>query len=563
MPRFQGIPVETEQKRGGRFGGIPVERGEPVTDAQPAPRDPLVNPLNAAVGVLAKPLMSLPGMQRGITDIVDAGAQMLVNALPHKFVSGVNEALGPKIAPTAQQFNAQQADEERAYQRSRLTGGIDLPRLGGNIIGTLPASTVLPGLGPTLASTALRSAVTGGVVGSMNPVVNDQEPFWSQKGKQVALGAATGGVVAPGIQLLARAVSPKVDTAVKYLMDRGVTPTPGQIAGKTAAKTEEVLTSVPGMGDFIKNAQRRGIESFNRAAYDEVLKPIGAVSSGEVGHAGVKGVGDKLSAAYDELVPNLQLVPDEQFMQALDDAAASKALMSDQAAKQFTAIVEKELPRGPLFGQPLKDLESKLSKEIARFARSQDPSHQMISEALGDIRGAVLDNLARVNPGYAERLASINAGWSNLVRLERAAANTKDGIFTPEGLLAAAKVADSTVRKRGIARGMGGPMQDLGKAGYEVLGRAYPDSGSPGRILTSGAVLGYVEPTALAAAAAGSAPYTELGQKLATAILAKRPQIAVPARQLIERSAIPGGAIAPLGLSGALVKPPPKRRKGN
>lgn len=35
MPRFNGIPVEQEQKRGGRFGGVPVDAAKPAPRAKP------------------------------------------------------------------------------------------------------------------------------------------------------------------------------------------------------------------------------------------------------------------------------------------------------------------------------------------------------------------------------------------------------------------------------------------------------------------------------------------------------------------------------------------------
>lgn len=449
---------------------------------------------------------------------------------------------------------------EMDYQTRRGGDGIDGWRLGGNILSTAPLAMVTPGAAPTLLGTAVRSAATGAGTNMLNPVFDPDKSFAEQKGEQAAIGAVTAGATGAGVQAIAKAIAPKLSPAVDDLMKRGVNLTPGQIAGKGWAKAEEVLTSVPILGDFIKNAQRRSVESFNKAAYDEVLAPIGAKYTGDVvGHGGVKIVGDKLSAAYDDIVPDLQLIPDEQFSADLTAATAGKELMSEGAAKQFEKIVETTLPRGPLSGAPLKALESKLNQLISKFGGSQDPSDQMISEALGEMRSAMLSNLARVNPAHAEKLGAINSGWASLVRLERAAANTKEGVFTPEGLLGAVKTLDDSVRKRGTARGTAGPMQDLGKAGNEALGRTYPDSGTGGRMLTGGAVMGYIDPTLLATAAAGSAPYTEFGQKIATAILAKRPVVSQQLRAMLERGTGPVGTLSPLSLG--LVSPPPKKRR--
>lgn len=469
-----------------------------------------------------------------------------------------NENMGEtKLEPA--QLDEEIQSNEQAYQARRGEDGIDGWRLGGNLLATAPAAMVTPGAVPSVIGTGLRSAFGGALTNIMNPATDASKSFLEQKQDQAETGAVMGGATGVGTKIFAKTLAPKLSEGVSDLMKRGVQLTPGQLLGKGWSTTEEKLTSVPVIGDFIKNAQRRSIESFNKAAYDEVLSPIGIkYAADDVGHAGVKAVGDKLSAAYDALVPSLHLIPDEQLMTDLTAATASKELMSEAAAKQFDKIVETTLPRGPLSGEPLKALESKMTQLISQFGKSQDPSDQMISDALSEMRGAVLSNLARVNPAHAERLGAINSGWANLVRLERAAANTKDGIFTPEGLLQAVKAADDTVRKRGVARGTAGPMQDLGKTGNETLGRTYPDSGTPGRAFLIGAGLTAFNPKLIAAAALGSAPYTPFGQKIATALIAKRPDVFGQMRDLLERGAPTAGTLAPL--SAGVVIPPKKRR---
>lgn len=535
-------------------------------DAPAAPQQP-EQPQRAAQTPSA-----LARLARGLKDPIVGLEQMVLPKIPGWLRSQLetganglvqfNTNMGDKgIDP--QKHLAAQRQDEKTYQAARNSDGVDWMRLAGNVGSMAPLAAIAPVGGSGLVGSTLASVASGAATNSMMPVFDETKPFWEQKRDQAIFGGLTGGAVNIGQRAIAKAVAPKLSSALDGLMKRGVTPTPGQLLGKTGAKVEETLTTIPGIGDVIKNSQRRGIESFNRAVYDEVLAPIGQKFGGqEVGHEGVKAVGDALSKAYDDLVPSLQLIPDQELFKALDDAAASTKIMSDSAAKQFQRIVENELPRGPLAGEPLKRLESKLTTEIARFGKSTDPSDQMVSEALEDVRTAILDNLARVNPKVSERLSAINKGWSNLVRLERAAANTKEGVFTPEGLASAVKAADDSVRKRAVARGTAGPLQNLAKMGNEVLGRAYPDSGTAGRILTSGAALGYFEPTALVAAAAGAAPYTELGQKLATAILSKRPDFAPAARKMIERASVPVGTIAPL-LGGAIVEPSKKQRHRN
>lgn len=487
----------------------------------------------------AEPVSFAGRVLQGIKDPYNATAQLIDHAMPGAPVMDKHIQEG-----------------ERKYQDRRKAAGsegFDLARAVGNMIGAGPVLWAFPagaeGFMPALAA----GATQGGVLGALQPVTDGSRPFLGQKAMQVGTSAATNGALSGGFNVAGRMISPAVDPAMAMLRQRGVTPTVGQALGGSAAKTEEALTSVPGVGDFIKNAQRSAVEDFNRAAYGEVLAPLarhealqaGAITdqvpkyTGEVGHAGVRAIGDKLSKAYDDLVPHLRMIPDEQLSSELTEAASAKSMMSEQAATQFDRVLETRLPKGPLEGDSLKRLESQLTHDIGQFGRSPDPNHQMISDALTDVRSAVLGNLARSNPLAADRLTAINQGWANLVRVERAAANSKDGIFTPEGLWNAVKAADTSVRKRATARGTGGAMQDLAGAGMKVLGRAYPDSGTPGRLLTSMVVGGAINPKLALAAGLGSLPYTRLGQSTLASALLDRPEFAATIGRNIQSRNIP------------------------
>ncbi len=68
-------------------------------------------------------------------------------------------------------------------------------------------------------------------------------------------------------------------------------------------------------------------------------------------------------------------------------------------------------------------------------------------------------------------------------------------------------------------------MQDLGDMGVNVMGNKVADSGTAGRLMMGGAAGGaaFVEPSLLIGAGAASLPYTKSGQKIAQALLTKRP----------------------------------------
>lgn len=471
------------------------------------------------------------GMVQGMEDPVYGAGQLGLHALP--------EAVRPGFLPTAQQFDATVANREKTYQQGRAAAGetgTDWARLGGNVVATAP----LMALGPVSAPESImgavgRGALSGAGQAALMPETNEGK-FWNDKGKHALEGAVTGGATSGATYGLGRAIggapAPKndYDAAVQYLQSKGVAPTIGQLGGKTTAKLEDIAQPFSAFG------QERALNQFNKAAYNEVLAPIGETFDGTPGRDAVKAVGDKLSAAYDRLVPNLKMVPDAQLQSDFAAAVGKTDEMSESAAAQFSKIIEKHLPRGPLEGDALKRLQSSLTQKIQQFSGSTDPSHQMMADAFSDVRTAITDNLSRVNPDQAAKLQAIDHGWANLVRLEMASGKTGEGIFTPNQLLSAARQADDSVRSRAIARGMGGDMQSLADAGVKVLSTKYPNSGTAWRnaaasmTLTGsgGAALGGV-PGAGVGASAGAAgigltglAYTPWGQQAVSSVLGPR-----------------------------------------
>ena len=133
---------------------------------------------------------------------------------------------------------------------------------------------------PASAGLAARvgyGAATGAAGGALQPVTNGGNDFWSDKGKQVATGAAVGGAIAPVAGAVGRMVSPKASTnpQLAMLRDAGVNPTVGQALGGRMNALEEKLTSLPIMGDMISRARGKSLEGFNNAAINRATAPIG------------------------------------------------------------------------------------------------------------------------------------------------------------------------------------------------------------------------------------------------------------------------------------------------
>jgi hypothetical protein len=474
------------------------------------------------------------------TFIRKAGAEMVADA--NKGVSNLK---------------AQAAPYEKAHPIVGAFGNI-----GGSTAATLPLTMAAP-IANTYRGAAGIGALTGAASGAATPVEGDND-FWGDKAQQVGLGALTGGVASPVLRGLGRMISPQVSPDVKALMDRGVTPTPGQILGGGFARTEEKLSSVPYLGDMIKNAQQRAVQQFNAAAYNEALAPIGEKFTGKVGQEGIEQVANKISAAYNEVLPKMQFKIDPQFHADVMNLSSMAQALPKQQADRFEQILKTQIynklgPQQNMDGQALKGVQSELAKAAKGYLGDPSYDQRQLGAAISALKDAVEGNLARVNsPDLVQKLANANQAWANFARIRAAGASqgamNKEGVFTAGQLQNAVRSADKSVGKGATATG-NALMQDLSGAGQSVLGSKYPDSGTAGRGLMSlltlgGAGAGFAtNPTptllTLGAIGAGSLPYTQLGQRAAAKVLTSRPQLAQPVGKAISK-------LGPVVVPGAL-----------
>ena len=151
---------------------------------------------------------TLGGAFMGLRDPIDAGAQMLVRALPDsvvQFGDKIGNALADIGLPVARSQGVQGVDSiardaNQEYEDSRkLSGrdGIDLARVAGNVIN--PVNRLIPiGAASTLGGVAARAGAQGAISGLATPVL-DTDNFGATKAAQTGLGAvvgAAGGAIA-------------------------------------------------------------------------------------------------------------------------------------------------------------------------------------------------------------------------------------------------------------------------------------------------------------------------------------------------------------------------------
>lgn len=438
------------------------------------------------------------------------------------------------LAGQGEAVNKSIQDTEAKYQAARGEAGstgFDPMRLAGGVAITAPLGGALGG-----ASTIGKGALQGAAFSALQPV-NEGDTFFSDKAKQIGIGAATGALATPLMGALARVVSPKasLNPDLKLLQDAGVRVTPGQALGGIANATEQKMQSLPIMGDAITAARNRAKEQFNNVAINRTVTPIGQKIEG-AGFESVRDAGNALSKEYDAALGSINGVnfntptfnQNLGQLQQMSDSLVPQ--MKDKFDKVLNNIVLGRMsPNGSMLPEVFKKVDSELGKLSSGYQKSQLASEKEFGDAIKQLKDNLFNEVKLSNPQVADRLAAADAGWANLVRIEGASKSAKNsgGVFTPGQLNTAIQTADQSTRKRAVGRGTA-LMQDLGEAGSKVLGNNYPDSGSAGRFFLGAGALSSaaINPAIPAALIGGAAAYTPPIQNALVALLTKRPDMA-------------------------------------
>ena len=514
--------------------GFTLDSGPPAPPAGFKLDPPAQAPQSPPAASSASGSSVLERIGSGIADPVWGAMQLGAHVLP-----GVDAKIVDQMVK----------DRETEYQADRKAGGskgFDWSRLVGNIVN--PVNFVAPAAaGLSVPARIGAGAAVGSTVSALAPVTQNTEEFGKEKTKQGLIGLAAGGAVPAVGAAASRVIWPRVDAAVQQLTERGITPTIGQILGGVAKTTEEKLTSMPIVGDIIGMAQRGATNDMNRALYNMALEPIGGRSTAAVGREGVREVRDRLSDAYTNLLRGRTTTLDGQFSTDVADVwQRISPIMSNDAREQFRNILTNRVlnlrqQNGHVDAELMKALDTQLGQLNSRFRRTQDVNSQMIGEGLMGVQAALRNAVGRSNPDMAADLARINEGWSIYARIRNAAARTgsTEGVVLPSTLDSAVRALDNTVARGGTATGTA-PMREFADAVRTTLGNNYRDSGTAGRmflnLLFAGGAM-HLNPVSLIAMGAASIPYLPGARQATAAALTRRPDIAQPIAQGVERAA--------------------------
>jgi hypothetical protein len=305
--------------------------------------------------------------------------------------------------------------------------------------------------------------------------------------------------------------------------------TPGQIAGGQLKATEDKLTSLPFMGDQIRAATRRSIETFNKAAVNRGLEDIGQKLPPDVpsGHKAIEWAENQFRDAYDNVIPRMAVGIDNPMRADLLGVMrdANTARIPDQYQQELLFTIKREIvdpiqqAGGQVNGKTAQMIGTNLDRVINKWRNANGTGAAYYNEMAKMLRkadGALDDALERQNPILQAAKAKIDKGYAKFKVAQKAAnyaVGNADGTFTPFQLLRASKFSDGSKDDRLFARG-GAMLQDLASAAQKVLPSTIPDSGTAGRgglmALLTGHYLGLAGlGTALTAGAAYTPPVSK------------------------------------------------------
>lgn len=363
----------------------------------------------------------------------------------------------------------------------------------GRIAGALPAGW----LGRAAASPRTADAAYGAYQGGLT---GDGGVMGALEG---GLSGLAGGVVGRTVARGAgNAFTGVRNEAVRTLAGEGVPMTFGQALGQSgriggAIKgVEDRLAGFPVVGDMINARRREGLGGFRTAALNEALAPIGATVQNGVGDQAMSAAQNAVSGAYDDALGGVNLSVDPQYRRALGTVVQDANRLPRPMAETFMSTLDNRV--APMFnGQQLSGRNFQgaiqgLRKDAGAMLNRNEVQADLFKDRTVDMERALMDLAERQAPGTPAALQSANAANRRLSIVEDAAARAENqgGLFSPAQLGMAIK---SNARQfngmKGLVRGEM-PLQDLQRAGQQVLPNDVPDSGTAGRMVIPLALAG-------------------------------------------------------------------------
>lgn len=468
-------------------------------------------------------------MIEGVKETGLGAAQLGARVLPGEMGKSARAGIDKLVTEGEQQFQGRPETAAHPW----ATG---LGRAAGGMLATAPLGI---GAGAATPLGRIAAGAGSGLLGAAAAPVIDNDDFWTQKSKQLAVGALMGGTLGGAMAGLA----PR--GAAAQMAGAGVPLTAGMQLGMRPM--ESALAAFPVLGTMVRRGEAKSIDGFDRAVVNQALEPIGETVPRNMvaGHGLVQMAQDKLSAAYDKVLPNVSfsetewhnLLNSPQAQQVISELPADQAhLLNNLLNNRVTS----RFKNGILDGQAFKKAEAELSGKAASFGRGTYEAN--LGEAIHDIIDMMRSSLVQQNPDHARELQNVNYAWAMFSRVRNAAGGADAaGRFSPTDLLRAARRLDLSPGRGSFARG-DALLQAFGEAGDKTFGKiASPGATIPSRSLSglrtllelggAGGAVGFAaggRPGMAAGAMSAALPYAARGAMSGAAAMGKVPQAAQP-----------------------------------
>ena len=401
----------------------------------------------------------------------------------------------------------EEASNPKSFHSGEFAGGFAVPLPG---LGLAKGASLAARLGMGAAKGGAMGALFG--LGSSNADLTKGEGLGALKdmGAGSLFGAGVGAALPLAGSALAstgRAISGplKVSKAAEYLRSKGINNlTIGQLDPAGAlAQLEEASTSVGGVGPSIKAMKEAPRAAWQKVVLGEGLAPGGQLASGAADtQEHLANAFDDFGSHYDafagvrvapvtrqgvviappvaatkttKAVPNpfAKAISDPSALASKDEAETVRRFLDDQLT--LIPTTKSGAAAGTVDAASLLKMRSNIRAAGREAVKRQEfPQARLLSNAEDIVTGALENNL---DPKAASALQGLDRQYSRYKVVEDAVARAGDKPegFSPYNLTQALK---GSMGKGSFARGEGGELRQLAKAGREVFDQQIPVTGA-------------------------------------------------------------------------------------
>jgi hypothetical protein len=381
------------------------------------------------------------------------------------------------------------ADREHLQQGRDYIRTVGAAAEVGDLVGGIAPyiGTAIATRGLSLLPRAVAQASTGGLVTD------------GGVGNRLA-GAALGGAGEFLGNFPGKALSRPIEgtEAARRLVDMNVYPTVGQAMGGFAKKTEDVLTSMPFLGDAINMGRNGALKEGVAAA--QSLGGVPGINRNNAGFEANQIINKHFADLYPTVTAPLTVNLDNPaFVQATGDALRRNNVTPSGRADVNMVLNNSRIDgSGVIGGTDVHNLIQALRQRSNGLKASPDPYARATGQAFSDVRRNLPDNMSASGtaPEALEAFNAANRSYAlttpAMKASETASAARNDGMFTPTQYAnAVTGNAKSQGNRAGVREG-DAPGQGFANDLFQTLGNTYQDSGTTTRYLLNRALIDVV-----------------------------------------------------------------------